>query len=257
MSFQPFQYQGQKKSPAQGPATSSGTEGTSKYKEPEFVSRVNAKEADAVHRAQKGHFHLDNAVAGQLGIEARERAEQEAWLEKELARRWEKMSEQAEAAGYTKGLHEGKAEAFKAEQPRIQERMARFDQLLQELDSCREQIFTANEGFLMDLIARVAGMVALKEVEVDPEYIRRVVMALLQQLGTKDDLKIYLAETDAANVDSLRASIEKEYGKLSNTVIEASPEIPAGGCKIETRFGVVDASVATQIENVMKALKTR
>ncbi len=109
----------------------------------------------------------------------------------------------------------------------------------------------------MDLIARVAGMVALKEVELDQDYIRRVVMALLQQLGTKDDLKILLSEPDARNIDMLRSMIEKEYGKLTNTVIEASPDIEVGGCKIETRFGVVDASVATQIENVMKALKSR
>jgi flagellar assembly protein FliH len=254
MSFEPFQYQGQKKKTEATPSAPVPS-GPPTYQEPTFISRVSAKEADTAHK-KKGHFHLDNAVAGQLGIDQREREQQEAYLEKELSRRWEKMSEQAEAAGYTKGLEEGKAEAYKAELPRINERMAKFDLILRELDGSREKIFVANEGFLMDLIARVAGMVALKEVEVDRDYVRRVVLALLQQLGTKDDLKILLSETDAMNIDVLRSAIEKEYGKLTNTVIEASAEIAAGGCKIETRFGVVDASVATQIENVMKAIKS-
>ncbi|MGE3261733.1 MAG: FliH/SctL family protein [Bacteriovoracia bacterium] len=261
MSFEPFQYQGAKKvsgsADPKAPVPAGVSGGPVKYQEPTFVSRVSPKEADSSHRHQNEHFHLDKAVAGQLGIDDRVKQEQEDYLEKELARRWEKMSDQAEAAGYTKGLEEGKAEAHKAEVPRLTERMAKFDQLLQELDGCRAQVFTANEAFLMDLVARVAGMVALKEVEVDPDYIRRVVMALLQQLGSKDDLKIFLSEADVANIDSLRGVIEKEYGKLTNTVIETSPEIPVGGCKIETRFGVVDASVATQIDNVMKALKTR
>ncbi len=79
---------------------------------------------------------------------------------------------------------------------------------------------------------------------------------LLQQLSTKEDLKIQLSEADFANVDMLRQSLEKEFGKLNNTTIEANPEIPVGGCKIETRFGVMEASIASQIENVRRALKT-
>jgi flagellar assembly protein FliH len=107
----------------------------------------------------------------------------------------------------------------------------------------------------MDLIAEVAGMIVLREVEVDREYVRRLVTALLQQLGTKDDIKIHLSESDYANVETLRQALEKEFGKLSNTTIEVGSEVPVGGCKIETRFGVVDASIAAQIENVKKALK--
>jgi flagellar assembly protein FliH len=254
MSFEPFQYQGQKK-PAEGSAPGASTV-TSKYQEPTFKVGVSTQEADSAHR-KATHFHLDHAVAGQLGIDERERRTQEAKIEKEIARRWEKASEQAEAAGYTKGLEEGKAEAYKAELPRIGEKIAKLDALLGEFDTFREKIFTANESFLMDLIARVAGMVALKEVEADKDYVKRVVLALLQQLGQKDDLKIFLSEADGENIELLRGAIEKEHGKLTNSVIETSPEIPVGGCKIETRFGVVDASVATQIENVLKALKAQ
>ena len=144
MSFEPFQYQGQKKKAAEPAASAPVPNGAAapvavsgavaRYQEPTFVSRVNPKEADSVHRTHKGHFHLDNAVSGQLGIEDREREEREVFLEKELARRWEKMSEQAEAAGYRKGLEEGKAEAYKAELPRINERMGKFDVILNELD---------------------------------------------------------------------------------------------------------------------------
>jgi flagellar biosynthesis/type III secretory pathway protein FliH len=98
-------------------------------------------------------------------------------------------------------------------------------------------------------------MVVLKEVEIDKDYVRRLVITLLQQLGTKDDIKIHLSETDFANVEVLKQALDKEFGKLNNTTIEVSGEVPVGGCKIETRFGVVDASIAAQIENVKKTLK--
>jgi len=233
----------------------SGASITKRFDEPKFASHRDADKIDKSHRGSD-HFALDHTVAGQLGVHERERREAEARIQAELERRWEKAAEQAEVAGYTKGLEEGKAEAFKAEYPRVAEKLARMDSLLAEFDGYRARIFAANEAFLMDLIAQVGGMVALKAVENDPDYIRRLVTTLLEQLATKEDLKIFLSESDFENVELLRTAIGKEFGKLTNTTIEASPDISVGGCKIETRFGVVDASVATQIENVMKTLKS-
>ncbi len=225
------------------------------FEEPKFEAHVNLGDVDKVHKGGNVSFKLDPNVVEQLGIDAREKAAQEARISKEMERRWEQASEKAEVAGYTKGLEEGKAEAYKAELPRIQERMDKLDALLQQFDSFRERIFAANEAFLMDLIGEIAGMVVLKEVELDRDYIKRLVITLLQQLSTRDDLKIHLSEADFANVEDLKQALDKEFGKLSNTTIEPSDSIPVGGCKIETRFGVVDASIASQIENVKKALK--
>lgn len=224
------------------------------FQEPNFRTQRDAQEVGRILK-KESHFQLDQNVSKQLGLEEKARKEAEEKIEKEISRRWERASEQAEAAGYTKGLEEGQQKAFEAELPRIQEKVAKLDHLMDEMNSLRQKIFAANESFLMDLIARVAGMVALKEVSVDPDYIRRLVINLLHQIGTKDDTKIYLSPQDFQNVDSLYQSLQKEFGKLSNTTVEASDSIPVGGCKIETRFGVVDASVQTQIENVMKALK--
>ncbi|HEY8278917.1 MAG TPA: FliH/SctL family protein [Bdellovibrionota bacterium] len=225
------------------------------YEETHFQShKVSPEVVDSVHKKDSS-FKLDTIVVEQLGLEQRERAAVEERVRKEIERRWEQASEKAEVNGYAKGLNEGKAEAYKAELPRIQERVAKLDALLQDFDKYREKIFTANEAFLMELIAEIAGMVVLKEVEIDKDYVRRLVITLLQQLGTKDDIKIHLSETDFANVEVLKQALDKEFGKLNNTTIEVSGEVPVGGCKIETRFGVVDASIAAQIENVKKTLK--
>lgn len=224
------------------------------YKEPVFHSHRDTEGAAAT--LKKGeNFRLDEAVANQLGVDEKERLAAESRVQKEIDRRWEQVSEKAEVAGYTKGLEEGRKEAYEAELPRIREKVEKLDYLMRELDTFREKIFAANEVFLMDLIAQVAGMVALKEVSVDSDYLRRLVTALLQQVGTKEDLKIFLSNQDHANAESLFQALQKEFGKLSNTTIEVSEEIPVGGCRIETRFGVVDASVSTQIENVMKSLR--
>lgn len=246
MSFQKYEF---KELVATAPASKA-----EKFKEPHFDVHADAAAADAIVR--KGNrFALDQAVASQLGLAERDRKAAEERILKEIEHRWEQVSEKAEVAGYTKGLEEGKAEAFKAELPRVQEKVERLDQVLKEIDSYRDRIFAANEAFLMDIISQVASMVALKEISVDQDYIRRLVTSLLHQLGARDDIKIFLSVQDHANAESLSQFLQKEFGKLSNTTIEASEDIPVGGCKIETRFGVVDASVQTQIENVTKSLK--
>lgn len=230
------------------------TSNVKKYEEPKFELHNDVEAVVAVVNKHE-HFALDEHVSNQLGLGEREKKAAEARIQKELESRWEVAAGKAEVAGYTKGLEEGKKEAYQAELPRIKERVEKLDFLLEEINSLRSKIFTANEAFLMDLIAQVAGMVALKEVALDQDYVKRLVIALLHQVGTKEDIKIFLSQQDHANAESLYQAIQKEFGKLSNTTIEPSEEVPSGGCKIETRFGVVDASVITQVESVMKSLK--
>lgn len=228
--------------------------GVREFDAPKFEAFPTQKVAE-VSSKQLTHFRLDQNVESQLGLEKQQKEAFEQKVQKEIERRWEIAKGKAEVEGYTAGLEAGKKEAFQAELPRIQERMQRFDSLLQEFDSYRNLIFQANEGFLMDIISQVTKQVILKEVESDKQYLHRVITALLQQLGAKEDLKITISEQDAQLIESLRQTLEKEFGKLSNTSIEASGALSSGSCKIETRFGVVDASVATQIENIMRALK--
>jgi len=201
------------------------------------------------------HFSLDHLVAEQLGLGKMEQEQAEKKIKNEIDRRWQITKEQAEVAGYTAGLEEGKKAAYESELPRIQEKIDKLDHFLQECDKFREKLFLANETFLMDLIAQVAKMVVLKEVEVDKDYLRRVILALLNQIGTKEDIKIFISEADLNLAEQLKQAVEKEFGKLSNTVLESHPEVQPGGCKIETRFGVIDANIQVQIENIMKALK--
>lgn len=228
----------------------------SSYEAPSFSAQpADRSEAERIH-TKTDAFKLDNIIVGQLGLDEREKKIQEDRIRKEIERRWERTAEKAEVAGYTKGLEEGKTEAFKAEMPRIQERLDKFDAVIQEIDKFRDKLFKVNEAFLMDLITEVAGMIVLKEVQLDRDYIKRLVINLLQHLSTKEDVKIEISESDFANVKDLREALQKEFGKLNNTTIEANPEIPAGGCKIETRFGVVDASVISQIENMKEALRS-
>ena len=235
------------------PAKSTGAV-VKKHKMQQFTSQVSEVVTATADQRRSG-FSLDNLVANHIGVEEREQKAFEALVEKEIELRWEKTKEKAEVNGYTAGLAEGKEQAFKAELPRIKERLDRLDHLVLEMDSFREKIFQANESFIMDLVAQMARMIVLREVEFDKEYLRRVILSLIRQVGTTEDTKILISEQDSDNIQTLSKYIEKEFGKLERTTIEISKEIPPSGCKIETKFCVIDASIEAQITNLMKAIK--
>lgn len=237
------------------PAATQSAAGMPGFKPRQFESTTVDPVAEIAKKAGQGRFRLDHNVAQTLAIEETERQRIEQRIKEEIEKRWSLVKEKAEVEGYTTGLNQGKAEAYKAEKPRIEEKLARFDQMLQELDQFRERIFQANEAFLMEIISQVCRMVLLKELAVDKEYLHRIVTHLLQQLSTKEDVRVLISEADKDLLESLKLAIEKEFGALKSTVLETSPDIKTGGCKVETRYGVIDASVSAQIENVLKALK--
>lgn len=232
------------------------TEGLNKYSPKEFSSEPNAMVVHVTSQgAPEGRFRLDANVANQLHLDEAEKERIQEEIRAEIELRWEKTKEKAEVAGYTAGLEVGKKEAYDAELPRIKEKLAALDSILNHIDTLRDKVFQANETFLMDIVAQVARMIALKEVTLDQDYLKRVIISLMSQLGTKDDVRVLISQNDIQKIDLLAQAIEHEFGKLNNTVVEASNSIPEHGCKIETRFGVIDASVQTQVENIIKSLK--
>ncbi|MCO5144468.1 MAG: FliH/SctL family protein [Oligoflexia bacterium] len=206
---------------------------------------------------KKDRFFLDETVAGQLGIEEKKRKEFEDKINAEINRRWELTKEKAEVEGFTKGLEEGKSEAYKAEAPRIKERLEKLDNILATFDSCKEKIFLTNEALLIEVIGKIAKMIVLKEVSIDGEYVKRLVIHLLQEIGEKDDLVISLSKEDSENIESLKTAIQQEFGHLKHTVFEISDSLSKGSCQVETKYGVIDASVSTQIEKALESIKSK
>lgn len=254
--FVRFQYKSIDANPRGGsiPASDAGSVGG--YSPKQFDSQPNSVLTNvAATTNSDGRFRLDANVANQLHLDEAEKARVQEEIRVEIEQRWEKTKEKAEVAGYTAGLELGKKEAYEAELPRIKEKLLALDGVLNHIDTLREKIFQANEAFLMEIVAQVARMVTLKEVTTDQDYLKRVIISLMSQLGTKDDVRVLISQNDVQKIDLLAQAIQHEFGKLNNTVVEASNSVPEHGCKIETRFGVIDASVQTQVENIIKSLK--
>lgn len=202
-----------------------------------------------------GRFKIHNLVESQLGLVAREQKKNEQIIAKEIEDRWIQTKEKAEVEGFTQGLNTGKTEAYKAEQPRIEEKLNLLDTLLTDLASQREFIFRKNEKFLMDLLSQVLRVIALKEIQLDPDYLERLVLHLLNQMSAEDDVRVLISEADFENIQRLRENIGRAKPELKNLTFEMRPEVEKGSCRLETKNVVIDASIEEQIRNAMSVFK--
>ncbi len=208
-----------------------------------------------VAETKVGRFRVHNLIEDQLGLVAREKNKNEAIIKKEIDNRWIATKEKAEVEGYTEGLNLGKVEAYKAEEPRISERLKLLDTLLTDMANQREFIFRHNEKFLMDILAQILRVIALKEIELDPDYVQRLILHLLEQLSSTDDIRVLVSEADYENVGQLREKISREKPEFKHLNFEMNPDILKGSCRVETRSIVIDGSIEEQIRNAMTVLQ--
>jgi flagellar assembly protein FliH len=212
-------------------------------------------DTDRTEKAQKDRrFSLNPLLRGPLSVEEEEQRVIEARVQ-------EKIEEMAEAArlkatdeGYQAGLKKGFEEAFRKFQLDSSKNLEILTQLAQSAEGAKEEIFKANERFLIDLVFRIARMVLIKELSVDRDYIFRLAKELVNRVGVRDNITLMLNSEDAQSVYSLKEGLEKSFGELKNLNIEISTQVERGGCRLETEWNAIDANIDTQIKGIYDAL---
>jgi flagellar assembly protein FliH len=214
-----------------------------------------ATDPERVARSQKdARFTLNPLLRDPLSVEEEERRA----IEERVRVRVQAIEEDAKAkaakAGYDEGLKKGFDEAYRKFQEEGAGRLRQFDQFLQACDGAKDEIFRANERYLIDLVFRVARMVLLKDLSADRDYVLRLAKELLERIGVRENITVRVHPNEMATAGMLREGLEKALGQLKNLNIEGSPQVQQGGCMIETEWNAIDASVETQLKGIHDAL---
>jgi flagellar biosynthesis/type III secretory pathway protein FliH len=106
----------------------------------------------------------------------------------------------------------------------------------------------------MEFVLKIARKVCLKEVQSDPQYVHRLVATMVEQCGTREQLKIRLSVADFEAVAQLRATLAERFGELKNLAIEASSSLEPGNCEVESDLASFTASLQSQLEIIDKAV---
>lgn len=202
--------------------------------------------------------------AEQIIADARRRAEEildQARLEAELKSQelYESSRQSGLEAGRAEGLAQGAAQALqegqRAQQRQAEELAADFDKFLERAGASLDRQMDDSVEELRDLAIAIAEKVVCVSLKSSSEVIGRMIQTAIDKRKRRDWAHIYIAECDAKHLSKVPASLMNALSALSDRVrIIPMADDEAGTCIIETPDEIVDASAATQMNNIRTLL---
>ncbi|MEO1266883.1 MAG: FliH/SctL family protein [Myxococcota bacterium] len=140
----------------------------------------------------------------------------------------EAIREQARREGYAAGLLE-------ANEALVQAR-AEYDALMRR-----------SEGDMVSLALELTRTIVGRSLELDPEIMVQLVARTLELARGRRNIEVHVHPQDipplGAHVDTL-----KEVASSQAVFILEDPNVPPGGCRIETEAGIIEADLETQLD---------
>ena len=187
--------------------------------------------------------------AEQLLEDSRQSARQEAEQVFAAAR------EDGRREGYGQGLAQARQEAAKEREEqakRLEEQVERF---LTQAGSALDRQMDQNIDELRDLALAIAEKVVCVSLKSSADVISRMIQTAVDKRKRREWVHIYIAECDAKRLSQLPASLSATLSGLSDRVrIIPMGDDESGTCIIETPDEIIDASAATQLNNIRSTL---
>jgi len=199
-------------------------------------------------------FAINSLHREPLSIDEEEQRVIESRVQERMDSLVKEVYDKAEKEGFAKGHAEGHAEAFSAFQVEGLEKLKHLESLIASAEKSKDEIFRANERFLISLVYRICKMILLRELQTDREYLVRLTRDLIERTGIRDGIRLRLNPEDFLAMGSLKEGLETYFGNLKNLQIESSSTVSRGSCVIESEWNAIDANLDTQMKAVETAL---
>ena len=195
-------------------------------------------------------------AAEQQADEILERARQEA--REEAARLCEKAREEGWEAGHTDGVRHGTAQALEESKKEREEKLSTLEasvsRFLERANDALDKQMEQNVDELKDLAIAVAEKVIAVSLKSSSEVIGRMIQAAVDRRKRREWVRIYVAECDGVSM-KLSPQLVSALASLSDQVrIIPMADDETGTCIIEMPDEIIDASAATQVNNIHSML---
>ncbi len=126
----------------------------------------------------------------------------------------------------------------------------RLTETLDELTALRAQMIRDTERQMVQLALAVARRVLHREVSLDQDLLIAMARVALDRLGESARIEVRLSPED------YEATVAARMAAWSGTGVAVTPDsrVPRGGCRIESDFGMVEAGIDAQIQELARAL---
>lgn len=151
---------------------------------------------------------------------------------------------------YAKGRREAQEQAAK----KLETAARSFAAAVTEVDKLRAELAERSRDDMLRLVMVIAEQVIRREVSLHPDIVVKTIEQALQASVRADHCKIQINPADLDAVTAQKPLFLASISGLKNVNIEAEPKVTAGGCRIESDLGEVDATLETQLEMIRQTL---
>ncbi len=165
------------------------------------------------------------------------------------AKGYQQGLEEGKAAGLAQGLEEGTAQGLASGEEQVQQNLATWSTLLEQLQQPVKQVEQTLEQELVLLAVSLARGVVRSEVKTNQDLIFQALREGLKALPIQEkQYQIHLHPEDVALIQAHFSA--EEIDKHKWHLIE-SPELEQGGCEIVTDANAVDVSIERRVRDVI------
>lgn len=154
---------------------------------------------------------------------------------------------------YQSGFDAGYREAEAKSRGEIESFRKQIASSLSATELARRELLEQADADLVRLSIAIAEKILNRQVQIDPEALAGVTRAALERLHGKAVQRVRIHPDDRAAVEEAIAS---QSGRQAIRV-EADKSLARGAVLFDTNYGTLDASIATQLEEIERGLTDR
>jgi flagellar assembly protein FliH len=162
-------------------------------------------------------------------------------------------AEQQARQAFETGVRSGEAGARKALESEVRKAIDRLTATIAEVAATREDVIQRAEADTVRLAIEIARRVLHRELTVDANALKALTTAALQKLQSQE---IYRVRVHPGQESVVRASLQ-ESGRGQAIEVISDPSQPPGAILFDIGRGALDASVGTQLDEIVRGLADR
>lgn len=202
-------------------------------------------------------FKINPLAAEQSGIAQLQRDALNDRIEEEALQQLKAVQEKAYKEAYELGLTEGREQALQEQREVLAQKIAHFDEILRTLEGMKTKIVADHEAHILRMIHELACRIAMREIKADPASILPVVLEVVADAQSDEQLTIHMTPEDAAFLEKTREKTGKTAEILRRVKFETSEAITGGGCYLESNYGSIDATIEMRVNRAWETLNER
>jgi len=127
-------------------------------------------------------------------------------------------------------------------------------QAIQEIHDAKQVWQRHWEATAVHVAAAIAKRVIRRELSKDPKITLTLVREALQLASGSSQLRIHLNPADHAALGGQIGMLVQEFSSLSTAELIADDRVTPGGCRVETKFGIIDQQFESQLKRIEEEL---